>query len=278
MSDSPLVGPRSAPDLHVLTLNVRRRVPHRRTDHPDAWTHRRGAVLELLGSESPHLAALQEVLPDQERWLTDRLQPRWTAVLRDRGRRGDGERVGMLVDTDRLRVTGEHVRALSRRPERIGSRSWGTLFPRIAVGLRLEDRVTGTRFLAVSVHLDVASPLARRRSAELLVRWADEAELPVVVLGDANAPADSAPHRVLTDAGFADTWTAAASHASEQWGTHLGYRAPRQGGRRIDWILARGSDGVRASVVAAAVSTRRPSGVWPSDHAAVQAVLRWEAA
>lgn len=276
MSDSTLVGPRSAPDLHVASLNVRRRVPHRRADHPDAWTRRRGAVLELLESESPHLTALQEVLPDQEHWLTERLPARWTAVLRGRGRRGDGERVGLLVDTGRLRITGEHVRALSRRPDRIGSRSWGTLFPRIAVGLDLEDRVTGTRFLAVAVHLDVASPLARLRSAQLVVRWADEVGVPVVVLGDANAPADSAPHRVLTDAGFADTWTSAATRASEQWGTHPGYRAPRPGGRRIDWILVRGTDRVRPSVSEAAVSTRRPGGVWPSDHAAVQAVLRWE--
>jgi endonuclease/exonuclease/phosphatase family metal-dependent hydrolase len=275
--DRPVVGPVPAPDLHAMTLNLRRPVPHLRRDHPDRWEFRRGAVRELIETESPHLLGLQEVLADQERWLAEALSDRWERVLEGRERDGGGEQVGLLVDASRLRVVAHRSWALSPEPDRAGSRGWGSLFPRRLVGAVLADRVVGTRFLALAAHLDVLSATARRRSARLIVDVARENALPTLLLTDANAAAGSAPHRVLTADGFVDTWDVARSRATPLVGTRPDYRTPREDGRRIDWVLARGVDGATPSVARAAISSRRPFGVWPSDHAAVHAVLRWEA-
>ncbi len=57
----------------------------------------------------------------------------------------------------------------------------------------------------------------------------------------------------------------------EAYGTYPHYRAPRVGGRRIDGVLVTED----AVVERVAVNVRRPGGVWPSDHAAVHAVVRW---
>ncbi len=57
----------------------------------------------------------------------------------------------------------------------------------------------------------------------------------------------------------------------EAYGTYPHYREPRVGGRRIDGLLVTED----AVVDRVAVNVRRPGGVWPSDHAAVHAVVRW---
>ncbi|WIJ46475.1 endonuclease/exonuclease/phosphatase family protein [Curtobacterium citreum] len=268
--DQPTIGPVPAPAVHCMTLNLRRRVLRPPT-HPDAWERRREAVVALVTSEAPTVLAVQEALPTQTADLTSRLGSRWEPVVVGRGARGGGEAVGLLLDRERVRVVERRTWALSRTPSRPGSRSWATAFPRHAVGAVLEDRATGTVFLAVATHLDVASPWARLRQAELLGRVVRQRGLPAVVMADWNCPAGSAPWRALAEAGVVDSVPRASRLVGEEWGTFPHYRDPRVGGRRIDGVLVTED----AVVERAAVSVRRPGGVWPSDHAAVHAVVRW---
>jgi endonuclease/exonuclease/phosphatase family metal-dependent hydrolase len=266
--DRPIIGPVAAPDLHVMTLNLRRQV-RRPAGHPDAWEHRRDAVVELVASEQPTVLAVQEALRPQAVDLATGVGERWEAVLLGRDRYGDGEAVGVLVDTERCTVVERRSWALSRRPLRPGSRSWGTAFPRHAVGVVLDDRVTGGRFLALATHLDVVSPWARLRSAQLLGRIVAESGLPAVVMADFNAATGSAPWRALAEVGVTDTWGRASRRETPELGTYAAYREPRADRPRIDGVLATAG----AEVSRVAVSTRRPGGVWPSDHLAVHAVL-----
>ncbi|WP_065959868.1 endonuclease/exonuclease/phosphatase family protein [Curtobacterium sp. UCD-KPL2560] len=269
-ADPPVIGPVDAPAVHCVTLNLRRRVP-RPAGHPDAWERRRDAVAALVTSEAPTVLAVQEALPTQVADLTARTGSRWEPVVVGRGARGGGEAVGLLTDRERVRVVEQRTWALSRTPSRPGSRSWATAFPRHAVGAVLDDLATGTRFLAVATHLDVVSPWARLRGAQLLGRIVRDGGLPAVVMADWNCPAGSAPWRALAEAGVTDTWSRASRAVTEPYGTYPHYGSPRVGGPRIDGVLATGD----AVVERAAVSTRRPGGAWPSDHAAVHAVLRW---
>ncbi|SDQ42907.1 Metal-dependent hydrolase, endonuclease/exonuclease/phosphatase family [Curtobacterium sp. UNCCL20] len=268
--DRPLIGAVQPPDVHCMTLNVRRRVP-RPSGHPDAWERRREAVVALVTSEAPTVLAVQEALPTQSADLTAALGSRFEPVLVGRGVRGDGEQVGLFLDRSRLEVVQRRSWALSRTPSRPGSRSWGTAFPRHAVGAVVDDRATRVRFLAIATHLDVASPWARLRSAELLGRIVRERGLPAVVMADWNSPSGSAPWRALADAGVVDSWSRASRQTGDPVGTYPHYQTPRVGGPRIDGVLVTED----ATVDRVGVSTRRPDGVWPSDHAAVHAVVRW---
>lgn len=269
--DHPTIGAVVAPEVHCATLNLRRRVPHA-PGHPDAWERRRDAVVALVSSEQPTVLAVQEALPTQTADLTARLGSRWEPVVAGRGPRGGGEAVGLFLDRERLDVVERRTWALSRTPSRPGSRSWATAFPRHAVGAVVADRATGQQFLAVSTHLDVASPWARLRGAQLLARIVRERGLPAVVMADWNCPAGSAPWRALAEAGVVDSWGRASRQVGEAYGTYPHYREPRVGGRRIDGVLV-AEDAVVDRV---AVNVRRPGGVWPSDHAAVHAVVRWQ--
>ena len=268
--DRPIIGPVVAPDLHCMTLNLRRSVP-RPAGHPDSWEHRRDAVVALVASEAPTVLAVQEALRPQAVDLATGIGSRWEALLLGRDRYGDGEAVGLLVDTERCSVVERRSWAMSRTPLRPGSRSWATAFPRHAVGAVVRDRATGTEFTAIATHLDVVSPWARLRGAQLLGRVVRERGLPAVVMADWNCPAGSAPWRALAEAGVVDSWSRASRQVGEPYGTYPHYGSPRVGGRRIDGVLVTGD----AHVDRVAVSARRPGGVWPSDHAAVHAVLRW---
>ena len=268
--DRPLIGAVQPPDVHCMTLNVRRRVP-RPAGHPDAWERRRDAVVALVTSEAPTVLAVQEALPAQSVDLTAALGSRWEPVLVGRGPRGGGEQVGLFLDRSRLEVVERRSWALSRTPHRPGSRSWATAFPRHVVGAVVRDRATGVSFTALATHLDVVSPWARLRSAELLGRLVRERGLPAVVMADWNCGVGSAPWRALAEAGVVDSWGRASRPVTEPYGTYPNYATPRVEGRRIDGVLVT----AEATVDRVAVSDRKPGGVWPSDHAAVHAVVRW---
>ena len=265
------------PGLHCMTFNVRRPMPHLRRGHPDAWTRRAPAVAELVRSEAPHLLAVQEAVSAQVQHLATALGSRWAPVVADRSAAGGGEHVGFFVDTERLRVGDTRTIALAPDPTRIGSRAWGAPFPRIAVLVELHDLATDTGFLAVATHVDPFSPLAQVRSARLLGQQVHTAGLPAVVMADWNAGERSTSARVLAAAGLEDTWDLVpAARRPAAVGTYANYRQPKPGGPRLDRILVRGGAGVRPVVDSVSISTRRPSGTWPSDHLPVHAVLRWE--
>jgi endonuclease/exonuclease/phosphatase family metal-dependent hydrolase len=279
-----------------MTYNVRHPMPHLRRGHPDAWSRRAPALASLVRSEAPHLLAVQEALPAQVQHLSSALGSRWEAVVTDRSPAGGGEHVGFLVDTERLHVHATRTVALARDPARVGSRAWGALFPRIAVLAELDDRATGVRFLAVATHVDPFSPLAQVRSAQLIGRLVREADLPAVVLADWNAGERSGSARILAAEGLVDTWDLVPEpDRPPSTGTYTHYRDPRPGRPRLDRILVwpepeperepeprpepqQPPPGrpVRAVVDRVAISTRRPAGVWPSDHTPVHAVIRWE--
>ena len=55
MTDVALIGPVAPPELHVMTFNIRRRVPRSRQAGPDNWSTRRRLVGRLLSLEQPTL-------------------------------------------------------------------------------------------------------------------------------------------------------------------------------------------------------------------------------
>lgn len=265
-----LIGPVAPPRLHVMTFNIRRRLtPALR--RADRWSHRRGAVADLLRAERPHILGVQEALPDQARDVHAALGPRYVALGHGRRRDGGGESCPLLFDDDRLELEEWRQIALSDHPDEAGSRSWGNTVPRVAVVARLRDRATSAAFVAVNTHFDHLSRAARLRSAEAIRRLVGQSTRPGVVMGDLNTGEGTAPIReLLRDGALRDAWVAAAERVTPEWGTFPNYRKPLAGRKRIDWIVVTGDVGVER----VAINPSAPGGRSPSDHLPVQAVLR----
>lgn len=276
MTDAALIGPVTAPDLHVMTYNIRRRIPHLRTGNPDQWSARKHLISRILSAEQPTLLGVQEALADQQRFVAEALGSHYRSIGAGRNASGEGERAPIFYDSRRLELTAWRQRALSATPDKPGSRSWGNLTPRVLVSAEFTDTATGARLHAFNTHLDHLSPRSRLQSAAFivdLVRAARKAEpgAAIVVTGDVNSDVDSAVYRRLTgERVLRDAWEAAAERLTVQWGTFSRYRGGRPGGKRIDLILV----GHGVDVVSTGINAARFDGKAASDHEPVQAVLR----
>jgi endonuclease/exonuclease/phosphatase family metal-dependent hydrolase len=270
MADTALIAPVEAPDLHVMTFNVRRRMP-RGPRTADRWSTRAAALGALLAAERPTLLGTQEVLPAQDRFIIGALGHRYRRIGHGRDGDGQGEGCPIYYDGERLDLLSWAQQALSDSPDTPGSKSWGNLTPRTLVGAVLRDRVTGGRFLAINTHFDHISRRSRVTAARFVRTLVEGRALPAVVTGDLNTgEGTTALAELFTDGTLVDAWTAARSRITPEWGTFPNYRAPRRSRKRIDWVAV--TPDVR--VERAAINTRRPGGVWASDHLPVQVVLR----
>lgn len=276
MTDAALIGPVAAPELHVMTFNIRRRVSNLRPDSPDRWATRKELVERILAAELPTLLGVQEALTDQVQFVAKALGPRYRWIGRGRDPSGDGEHCPIFYDARRLELTDWQQYALSETPEHHGSRSWGNLMRRTVVSASFTDVATGARLFAVNTHLDHISRRSRLESARFILNLAvaartDEPEVAIIVTGDFNARQGSTVYRRLTaDDALDDTWETARERLTPQWGTFSNYRRRRPGGKRIDLILV----GRRVEVVSTGINAARFDGRAASDHEPVQAVLR----
>ena len=271
MIPSVLIGPVAAPDLHVMTFNVRRRMPAIGGRRADRWDTRSAALAVLLATEHPHLLGTQEVLPSQDRFIRGALGSEYRRVGRGReaGMRGEG--CPLYYDSSRLELLSWAQQALSDSPEVPGSRSWGNVTPRILVRATFRDLATGTRFLTVNTHFDHLSRRSRVRAASTIRELVAGQQLPAFVTGDLNSGEGTTPLAELFAGGtLMDAWSRSRTRLTAEWGTFPNYRAPRRDRKRIDWIGV--SKGVEVDRIG--INTTRPNEGWASDHLPVQAVVR----
>lgn len=270
MNGAALVGSAIAPELHVMSFNIRRRMTRASPRSPDLWSRRRPALRRILTLERPTILGVQEALPDQAQFVSASLGDGYRRLGRGREADRRGEGCPIFFDARRLELTSWTQLALSETPDVAGSRSWGNFVPRIVVVARFTDRVTGGRFLFLNTHFDHISRLARVRSARLISGLVRDAGVPVILTGDFNSSVDTLPYKELTVTGpLADTWFSAESRLTDNWGSFPNYRAPKLDRKRIDWVLATRDVQVRA----AAINPARHEGIAASDHVPVSAVV-----
>jgi endonuclease/exonuclease/phosphatase family metal-dependent hydrolase len=270
MTDTPLLGPVTAPQLHVMSFNIRRRMPHLMPGSPDRWERRRPLMHRLLESELPTILGVQEALPDQAGFVRHALDDRYHSIGFGRNANRRGEGCPLFYDSERLRLLQWEQTALSDTPGVRGSTTWGNKVPRILIDATFRDRATGHEFRALNTHFDHRSRNARIHSAKLVRNLVGSGTLPTIVTGDFNTSVGSLPYEAITaENTLIDTWDVAMERVTDAWGTFPNYRPPRLDRKRIDWILA--TSGI--SVSRTGINVARFDGGWPSDHAPVQAII-----
>jgi endonuclease/exonuclease/phosphatase family metal-dependent hydrolase len=256
--------------LDLMTFNLR----YAHEEPPDLWPDRRPVVRWVIERWAPDIVGTQEglyqQLVDMEADLPDY---RWVGLGREGG--SHGEFMAVFYRKERFTSLEFDHFWLSVTPRVIGSRSWGNRVRRMVTWVRFRDERDGGEFYLVNTHLDHEVQYSRERSAELIVRTVRDFDpaLPVVLLGDFNAPAGSNPvYDLLTGpGGFTDTWCALGLE-EPPFGTYHAFRGPAgaEGHGRIDWVLTRGA----VEPLAAALVTDEHYGQYPSDHFPVTARVR----
>jgi endonuclease/exonuclease/phosphatase family metal-dependent hydrolase len=253
--------------LTVMTFNLRFDNPR---DGKNAWPHRREAAAALIRSHAPHPLGTQEGLAPQLEELQAAL-PDYAAFGRSRADPHQDEhcRVFYRPDTLRLRRHGDFW--LSETPEAIGSitAAWGNTMPRMVTWGEFEPVGGGAPFTYLNTHLDHASPLARERAAEQIVRFIQGQSVvpPVILGGDLNAAPGSRPLRILTGeipvgnmvSPLRDSYSLAGG-TGEGEATFHGFTG--RGQERIDYVLV----DPRFRVTGCEVLSETVDGHWVSDH------------
>jgi endonuclease/exonuclease/phosphatase family metal-dependent hydrolase len=269
-----VIGPAERDTLHVATYNIRFAKPGVPTDNPDNWSERAQVLERWLQIERPTILGVQEALFPQLAAVGHALPPsyRWVGIGRDGG--GRGEFGSIFYAAARLTLLSYDFFWLSDTPNEMGSSTWGNSVPRMVTEARFLDSATGIEFAVLNTHLDHEHAESRTRGARAIAERiaSTHADVPVLVLGDFNAPAEkSEPYALLTEgSGLRDTWHAAKRRITAAYGTLPDYRRPVEGGDRLDWILA--SD--RVEVLTAAIDPFAWRGRMASDHLPVQALVR----
>jgi endonuclease/exonuclease/phosphatase family metal-dependent hydrolase len=274
MTDTPLIGPVAAPDLQIMSFNIRRRMGQLMPRSPDRWERRRFLIKRMLETEQPTILGVQEALPEQANFVRHALGERYRSIGYGRNANKRGEGCPLYYDRDRLELLDWAQTALSDTPSVPGSTTWGNPTPRVVVNASFRDLATGIQFRAMNTHFDQFSRRSRMRSADELLRLVALAPLPTVITGDFNSDEKSLPHERLTGSGVLDDyWDKSQKRLTQPWGTFPDYSAPKLQRKRIDWILVTPT----VEVVRSAVNITRYAGKWPSDHAPVQAVVNFGA-
>jgi endonuclease/exonuclease/phosphatase family metal-dependent hydrolase len=146
----------------------------------------------------------------------------------------------------------------------------------------VDATVEGFSFRFVSTHLEIArfDPVVQVAQADELLDALAGENLPIVLVGDFNStPGGSGTptYGNLIAAGFQDAWDLGGSGGEGlTCCQRTDLRDPVSSlSARVDLILLRGAlQALAAEVVGDDPADRTPSGLWPSDHAGVVAVLR----
>ena len=262
-------SPSKSSALCVMTFNLR----YASANPPNAWLQRRPVMRDCIQSTGPDLIGTQEGLFPQLKDLAQDLpQYGWIGLGRDGGSRG--EFMAVFYRKQRFDVLEYDHFWLSDTPNVIASSTWGNSNRRMVTWVKFLDRPSQRQFYFFNSHLDHQIQPAREKSAALIRDRINalNTPLPILLVGDFNAVAgrNKAYDILVGEGGLSDTWNTAGVRRNERMSTFHGFSTPKEGGDRIDWILARGA----VTTDATEIVTFQRDGQYPSDHFPVVAWVK----
>lgn len=245
--------------INVATYNLRYNNPG---DGPDAWPNRKDTVKALIRYHEFDILGTQEGLADQIADLGQMEEFDHVGVGRDDGKDA-GEHSAIFYRKSRFALLGKGDFWLSETPDR-PSFGWDAkCCHRLVSWARLRDRSSARTFYVFSLHFDHEGEVARRNSADLVLRKIAEIARgePVICVGDFNSTPDTVQIRKMSTA-MGDAARVSRMPPYGPQGTYNGFHIDKAPAERIDYIFVdRHIDVLKYAVLSDSVAGR-----YPSDH------------
>lgn len=253
----------------VATCNIR----YATEDAHNSWSERLPLLAETIQRSGPAILGTQEGWEWQLRELESAL-PEHRIV--DDNRYWMEERMYPSLFVRQGLATGRSGDVwLSQTPDRPGSRSFGSIYPRLMcwTEVLLDSRPPA---LFANLHLDHLSPETRSKQVEVALTALAQiatAEQPICLMGDFNDPPNGDVARTIIRRSpklglhFYDPWKALDLPESA---SYHGFGTTDESWARIDWILL--SDHFSCRRIDLLRDSRPP--LYPSDHYPVAASVR----
>ena len=264
-----------ANSVGIVAMNFNARTAYA-NDVVNSWKNRRRLFVGVIRESAPDILAIQEANEEQLSDIQDAL-PCFEVITGGSGNQMYGSPV-LLVRKDRFYVRSSKRISFSPTPCVPDSRGWGNEMPRSFTVAYLWDKLKQRRLIAVSLHLDHISNLARKKSIEQLVSWLKaSADSPIIVMGDFNADAGSKLLRPLVAQYYTTVGTrvplvdAYRAYGAPETSTFNGFGHKTTEGR-IDLILTSPNWGITGAYI----DTYHEGFLYPSDHYPVVVKLFWD--
>lgn len=252
-------SPSAAAPITVATYNLRYNNPG---DGPNAWPARKEMVKALIRYHAFDIVGTQEGLADQVADLARMEEFDHVGVGRDDGKHA-GEHSAIFFRKSRFTLLDKGDFWLSETPER-PSLGWdATCCNRLVSWARLRERDSGRALFVFSLHFDHEGVVARRASADLVLRKVAEIArgAPAIVVGDFNSTPDTPQMQAMAKA-MRDAYRATQAPPYGPAGTYNGFRLDAPLLERIDYIFV----DRQVEVLDYAVLTDALDRRYPSDH------------
>ncbi len=256
----PLMESFAQKSVNIITYNIRYNNPG---DNENSWPNRRLDVIRLLKVHKADIIAVQEALYDQVLDLKDGIKGfDYVGVGRDDGNVG-GEFAAIYYNSARFTVMENGTFWLSKSPK-IPSKSWDAALNRICTWARFRDNESFKSFYIFNTHFDHQGVVARKRSAELILKKISEIadrKDPLLLTGDFNLTPDEKPILLIKQR-LRDSKYASIDLPKGPSGTFNGFDIKSSLENRIDYLFVNR----RFEVANYAVLTDSNKGRYPSDH------------
>lgn len=223
--------------LYVGTYNIRYNNPNDEKEG-NAWTQRCSHLCDFINFEQPEIFGTQEVLVDQLHDLIKGLDGYdYIGVGRDDGKE-KGEYAAIFYKKERLRLLESGNFWLSTTPEK-ASLGWDAACIRICTWGKFQDISTGMQFLFFNTHMDHVGVIARRESAQLILKQIKQLAkgLPTILTGDFNVDETDEVYQIFSHSGvLRDCYTNALQRMAPT-GTWNDFMQDSRSKARIDHIF-----------------------------------------
>lgn len=256
-------------DLKVMTFNIRYGTAN---DGENNWKARKSLVFEVIRNNNPDLIGLQEALDFQINEILDELPGYYfIGVGRDDGK-SSGEYSAILFAKDRFIVDTTETFWFSEAPDIAGSITWGGTLPRICSWGLLYDKFCNAPLYVYNVHLDHQSQESREKSTDLLINKIESGkkDFPIVLTGDFNCGEENPAIQKILASGLIDSYRLLNTKRDDE-GTFNGFEGVKTGDK-IDYIFVNN----RFNVIKSGIDYTNKTGIYPSDHFPVTAILNYK--
>lgn len=229
--------------VKIMTTNIRMASPN---DGINIWDNRKDWLSDNINFMDVDVLGGQEVTYVQLQDMIERL-PMYDYVGVGRNGGDEGEFCPIFYKKNKYILLDKNTFWLSETPNKVNSKGWDAVLPRIVTWVKLEDKSSKKVFFVFNTHFDHRGENARIKSAELLLQKSKEiaGKCPFFVTGDFNfSPSHLAYTKLVSsfnsDVGMKDTYTNALQVYGPDY-TFNGFELePDKTRDRIDYILFNG--------------------------------------
>lgn len=244
----------------------------------NAWQYRRDLISQLIRQSNAAIIGVQELIPSMRDDIMARLSDYYTIRGFGRNKNLEDEQAAILLKNGDTTICFDKMFWLSKHPEKLGSRAYYAVFPRICTVCEAYVRELDSRIRVFNTHFDHICGMARTLSVQIILQYMHELnqveKLPTILMGDMNAKPRSKPIRILSenrhdypDVHLTSIWQNFSQE--EICNTYHGFRGRRKGSP-IDYIFI--SD--EFALEDAYIDQTSFDGRYPSDHYPLVATLR----